>query len=241
MRVGLGHGAGRGREAGVHAHPAVVDALVQHVERLLALRDGAGQLGRHLHLAVHVARAVGHEALPVPALEGDGLGRGLAELVDQPGAGGVLLRVDVEERRHLLEPALDAPVGGLHHGAAPLGRVQEGALGHTQHPGEAHPLEVGVEGVLGHVRVRKRRRQPQRKLLAREVCDLRRLAVPAVAEEQHLEVRRRHILVDAHRGQGGRAARLDVDGQVPRTRRRSRPPRGCARRATRRRAGTARC
>ncbi|WP_418252088.1 hypothetical protein [Gordonibacter urolithinfaciens] len=44
------------------------------------------ELRRHLHLAVHVARAVGHEALPVPAFEGHGLGRRLAELVDQPGA-----------------------------------------------------------------------------------------------------------------------------------------------------------
>lgn len=47
--------------------------------------------------------------------------------------------------------------------------------------------------MLDGARVRKRRRQPQWQLLAREVHDPRRLAAPAVAEEQHPEVRTRLI------------------------------------------------
>ena len=213
--VSLGHGARGRREAGVHARPAVVDPLVEDVEPLLPLRDRARELRGHLHLAVDVAGAVGDEAPPVPAIEGDGLGRRLRELVDEAGAGGVLLSVDVQERGDLLEAALHAPVGRLRHRAAPRGRPDVRALGHAQHAAQAHALEHRVERMLHDARIHERQEQPVRQLIARQVDHSRRLPVPRIPEQQHPEVGCCRVLVDAHRGQVGRAAGLYVDRQMP--------------------------
>ena len=126
-----------------------------------------------------------------------GGGTGLAEIADQLLAFAHLLLIQRQCRANAHQGQRQAEVCRPDHGAAPLCRVEELVIQHSQIPGQAHALEIGVKRPLGDAPIRKRREDFLRDTLAASQIDhLHRIIVHRITKQQNLKIRRFTVAVD---------------------------------------------
>ena len=134
-----------------------------------------------------------------------GSGTGLAEVADQLLAFAQLLLIQRQRRAHAHQGQRQAQIRRPDHGAAPLCRVKELVVRHSQIPGQAHALKVGVKRPLGNALIRKRREDFLRDTLAAGQIDhLHGVVVHRITKQQNLKIRR--FAVAIHR----RLAQIDA-------------------------------
>lgn len=122
---------------------------------------------------------------------------GLTEVADQLLAFAQLLLIQRQRRAHTHQGQRQAEVCRPDHGAAPLCRIEELVVRHSQIPGQAHALKVGVESPLDNALIRKRREDFLRDTLAAGQIDhLHRIVVHRIAKQQNLKIRRFTVAVD---------------------------------------------
>ena len=167
------------------------------------------------HLRFHVPQVIRFEKRPffrrvLRQIAGTtavcfGGGTGLAEVADQLLAFAQLLLIQRQRRAHTHQGKGQAEVCRPDHGAAPLCRVEELVVRHSQIPGQAHALKVGVKRPLGNALICKRCKNFFRNALAAGQIDhLHGVVVHRITKQQNLKIRR--FAVAIHR----RLAQIDA-------------------------------
>ena len=194
----------------------VVDLLILMVLRPHVLRHGIpAQALLNAHLRFHVPQVICFEQRPflrrvLRQITGAtavcfGSGTGLAEVADQLLAFAHLLLIQRQRRTHAHQGQRQAEVCRPDHGAVPLCRIKKLVIRHSQIPGQAHALEIGVKRPLGDALIRKRREDFCRNTLAAGQIDhLHGAVVHRIAKQQNLKIRR--FAVAIHR----RLAQIDA-------------------------------
>ena len=183
---------GLGHQGAVQQDTPVVDALVEMVVVPLFRRNRkAGQLLLNGHLRLHIPKVIGFEGNPLlrgvcrkPAEGGAILGLSRrAEITHQVFAFLELLFLQPQHGAHPFQREGQTQSSRPHHGAVPGVRVQVSSDRVPQVSGKTHPLELGVEGPLGHSRVGQRRQYIGRDALTGgEIHHLDGTAVHRIAE-----------------------------------------------------------
>ena len=178
----LGVGAHIHLNGAIHQLPVdgdapVVDLLILMVLLPYVLRHGIpAQALLNAHLRFHVPQVICFEKRPffrriLRQVTGTtavcfGSSTGLAEVADQLLAFAQLLLIQRQRRAHAHQGQRQAEVCRPDHGAAPLRRIKELVVRHSQIPGQAHALKVGVKRPLDNALIRKRREDFLRDTLA---------------------------------------------------------------------------
>ena len=180
----------------------------------------AGQLLLNGHFRLHIPEVIGFEGGPLlrgvcgkPAEGGaiPGLSR-RTEIAHQVFAFLELLLLQTQHGAHPFQREWQAQSSRPHHGAVPGVRVQISSDRVPQVPGKTHPLELGVEGPLGHSRVGQRRQYIGRDALTGgEIHHLGGAAVHRIAEQQHFKLRCLAVAVHAALDQRLRGVGFNVD------------------------------
>ena len=153
---------------------------------------------------------------PVPGALAICLGgeAGLAEVFDELLALSELLLLQTENSTDALQGKRQAHRSRPDHGAMPALRVEIFTGGITEIPGEAHPLEGGIEGPLDDGIVLQRGQHLLGDVFpTSEVDHLHRPGVDAVAEQQDFKIGRPAVAIDSGLLERDVAIGLDVDTQ----------------------------
>ena len=217
----LGAGAHVHLDGAFHQLPVdgdapVVDLLILMVLLPHVLRHGIpAQALLNAHLRFHVPQVICFEKCPffrrvLRQITGTtavcfGGGTGLTEIADQLLAFAQLLLIQRQRRANAHQGQRQAEVCRPDHGAAPLCRIEELVVRHSQIPGQAHALKVGVKRPLGNALIRKRREDFLRDTLTTgQINHLHRAVIHRIAEQQNLKIGR--FAVAIHR----RLAQIDA-------------------------------
>ena len=209
----LGAGAHVHLDGAFHQLPVdvdapVVDLLILMVLLPYVLRHGIpAQALLNAHFRFHVPQVIRFEKRPflrrvLRQITGTtavcfGGGTGLAEIADQLLAFAQLLLIQRQRRAHAHQGQRQAEVCRPDHGAAPLCRIKELVVRHSQIPGQAHALKVGVERPLGNTLICKRREDFCRDTLAAGQIDhLHGTVVHRITKQQNLKIRRFAVAID---------------------------------------------
>lgn len=183
-----------------------------------------GELLLDAHFGLYVTGIVAFEQLPlVRRMEGPVPGAlaiclggeaGLAEVFDELLALSELLLLQTENSTDALQGKRQAHRSRPDHGAMPALRVEIFTGGITEIPGEAHPLEGGIEGPLDDGIVLQRGQHLLGDVFpTSEVDHLHRPGVDAVAEQQDFKIGRPAVAIDSGLLERDVAIGLDVDTQ----------------------------
>ena len=211
----LGAGAhihlnGAFHQLSVDSDTPVVDLLILMVLLPHVLWHGIpAQALLNAHLRFHVPQVIRFEKRPflrrvlwqIACATAVALGgsAGLAEIADQLLAFAQLLFIQRQRRAHTHQGKGQAQIRRPDHSAAPLCRIKELVVWQTQISGQAHPLEVGIEGPLGDALIRKRCKDFFRDTLAAgQINYLHGAVVYRIAEQQNFKIR--CFAVAIHRG-----------------------------------------
>ena len=213
---------GLGHQGAVQQNAPVVDALVEMV--VLPLLLGDRETGQSLldgHLRLYIPEVVGFEGGPLlrrvcrKAAKGGAIPglRRCAEIAHQVFALLEFLLLQAQHGAGPLQREGQTQGSRPHHGAVPGVGVQVLSDRVPQVPGETHPLELCVEGPLGHRRVCQRSQHIGGDAFADgEIHHPDGAAVHGIAEQQHFKLRDLAVAVHAALGQRLRGKGFNIDG-----------------------------